>query len=144
MKPLQLQNRLYNIGMSIEDFAKKLKIFRVINKPVEGGDKKYNPEEITAFEKTRIQDPEKAHDVANMVSSETEAFFGDILPVEDYDIALDSLEELQEEARHESQTGKEVKSLGEDGETLSATERLERWKTETEDFVKRRAEKDKQ
>jgi len=68
---------------------------------IEGGnEKKYSPEEIAEFEKTRIRDSEKAHEEANMISSYFEE--GEMPTKEDYDQALDCLKELQEEASHES------------------------------------------
>ena len=52
------------------------------------------------FEKTRIQNPDEAHEEANMLRVEA----GEAPTAEDYDRALVMLEELQEEASHGSKS----------------------------------------
>lgn len=53
------------------------------------------------FEKTRIQNPDEAHEEANMLSAQVEESLGGPT-AEDYDNALVMLEELQKEAENES------------------------------------------
>ncbi|MFH1178158.1 MAG: hypothetical protein V1711_00320 [bacterium] len=87
---------------------------------IEGGnEKKYSPEEIAEFEKTRVQDPGKALEEGNMMMSHlaekekwrqeyygnddyVEFFKHEKPTVEDYDDALFFLNELGKEASHES------------------------------------------
>lgn len=52
------------------------------------------------FEKTRIQNPDTAHEEANMLRVEA----GEAPTAEDYDVALEKLEELQEVASHGSES----------------------------------------
>jgi hypothetical protein len=75
---------------------------------IEGLGKSYTPEQIAEFEKTRIQDPEQAHEEANMLQFEA----GETPTVDDYDRALERLIALQEMAETEPATEGAVSEYG--------------------------------